>query len=439
MDDPTGNNNGRLDPGETVGLLATLKNIGGYDFTNLSTTIASSDPYITIADSSGYFGVLSVDQVKENSSDPYTLSASPLAPKGHVAEFALIATEASFTDTFEFEVVIGTYDYLVWNPDLTPTPGQKTDSILSALGYTGVYSTTLPADLSIFRSIFGCVGIYPNNYRIDDGSDEANAIIDYLTNGGAMYLEGGDIWYFDPLGTGYDFGPLFGINAIADGTSNLGPVVGESGTFTDSMNFVYGGENNYMDHIDPTGTGFLIFHDGDNLYNCGVANDAGTYRTVGTSFEMGLLVDGTPPSTRSILMDRIIQWLGVGSEPDVTPPIISNVAATKSGNDCVLTWTTSEVDTLGQPEDMSHYVVYRNTLPDFVPGPSDSIGMTAHPDTQYVDTGALLGVQSYYYLVMAVDAAGNKSKKSNMAYALRRNVIENLEATNRYLDEHVIE
>lgn len=406
-------------------MTALLKNIGGQDFTSLTTIIESSDPHITIFDDAGYFGTVLVDSVCENTSDPYGVTASPLAPAGHVAEFNLIVSDTSYVDTFAFQLIIGMYDYLVWNPDLTPLPGQNMDNILAALGYSGIYSTTLPSDLSVFHTIFGCVGIYPNNYRIDDGSDEANALVDYITSGGSMYLEGGDIWYFDPLGSGYDFGPLFGINATADGTSNMGPVVGEASTFTDSMYFAYGGENNYMDHIDPTGTAFLIFHDGDNLYNCGVANDAGTYRTVGMSFELGSLIDNTPPSTRSELMDRMIQWLGVGSEPDVTPPIISNITSTKSGNNVVLTWNTSAQDTLGWPETMSHYVVYRNTSPDFLPGPSDSIGMTAHPDTQYVDTGALLGVQNWYYLVVAVDTAGNRSKNSNMAYAFRRHLNEN--------------
>jgi hypothetical protein len=39
-----------------------------------------------------------------------------------------------------------------------------------------------------------------------------------------------------------------------------------------------------------------------------VANDPGGYRTVGTSFELGLLDDGSPPSTRSALLDSIMQF-----------------------------------------------------------------------------------------------------------------------------------
>jgi len=79
----------------------------------------------------------------------------------------------------------------------------------------------------------------------------------------------------------------------------------------------YGGENSYMDHISPTGTGFLIFYDTNNAYDAGVANDAGTYRTVGCDFELGGLVDATPPSTRSALLDSIMRFFGIVINPGV--------------------------------------------------------------------------------------------------------------------------
>jgi len=118
--DGGGNNNGRLDPGETVDLTAILKNVGGYNFTNLNTTLRCSDAYITINDNIGYFGELLVDSTGENLGDPYIISASASAPQGHIAAFSIITTDGSFIDTFYFNLVIGTFHYLVWNPDPTP-------------------------------------------------------------------------------------------------------------------------------------------------------------------------------------------------------------------------------------------------------------------------------------------------------------------------------
>ena len=310
--DLSGNNNGRIDPGESVDLTATIKNVGGVDFTNLNSTLECNDQYITITDNSGYFGAVAVDSSKENIGDPYVVSASINAPQGHSADFRIIFNEGAFVDTFEFPMVIGSYHYMIWNPDPTPTPGLAMDSILTSMGYTGNYSTTLTTDnLDMYSAIFVCVGIFSNNYVITAGSPEATALVNYLNAGGNMYLEGGDVWYYDPMGSGYNFCPLFGIQAVSDGTGDCGPVAGEVGTFTQDMIFQYGGENSWIDHINPTGTGFLIFHDTDNNYNCGVANDAGTYKTVGLSFELGGLVDAGAGNTRQDLLDSIMTFFEI--------------------------------------------------------------------------------------------------------------------------------
>jgi hypothetical protein len=93
----------------------------------------------------------------------------------------------------------------------------------------------------------------------------------------------------------------------------MGPVAGIPGTFTSGMLFSYGGENTWMDHISPMSAGsFLVFRDTDNSYDCGVAYDPGTYRAVGTSFELGLLEDAGGISTRFVLLDSIMHFFGLG-------------------------------------------------------------------------------------------------------------------------------
>lgn len=287
--------------------------MGGVDFTNITTTLESGDPYITITDNSGIFGSLAIDSVKTNDSDPYTFTADAATPQSHNAAFRLIANDGAFTDTFEFSFVVGSFHYLIWNADPTPAPGVLVNNTLTNLGYVGNITTTLPAaaELEIYRALFVCVGIYPYNHTIPSASPEAAAIVSYINDGGNVYLEGGDVWYYDPMAGGYNFCPLFGITAVADGTNDMGPVVGEAGTFTQDMNFNYAGENSWMDHISPVGTGFLIFKDGNNNYNCGVANDADVYRTVGTSFELGGLVDGSGVSTKAVLLDSIMHFFGI--------------------------------------------------------------------------------------------------------------------------------
>ena len=90
----------------------------------------------------------------------------------------------------------------------------------------------------------------------------------------------------------------------------MGPITGMTNTFTQGMYFQYGGENAYMDHLTATGGAYTIFRD-DYPYYCAVAFDQGSYRTVGTDFELGLLTDASPPSTRTALLDSIMKFFGV--------------------------------------------------------------------------------------------------------------------------------
>jgi hypothetical protein len=100
--------NNRLDPGETADFTATLVNIGGADLTNLSTTIQTSSSYITINDDAGYFGSLPIDTIKENTGDPYTVTASSSTPQGAPIDFTLIAVaDNSYCDTLDFTLIVG--------------------------------------------------------------------------------------------------------------------------------------------------------------------------------------------------------------------------------------------------------------------------------------------------------------------------------------------
>jgi len=100
--------NGRIDPGETADFTATLVNIGGADLTNLSTTIHTSSSFITINDDAGYFGGLPIDSIKENTQDPYSVTASPSTPEGASIAFSLIAVaDGGFCDTSYFSLIVG--------------------------------------------------------------------------------------------------------------------------------------------------------------------------------------------------------------------------------------------------------------------------------------------------------------------------------------------
>jgi len=124
--------------------------------------------------------------------------------------------------------------------------------------------------------------------------------------------------------------------------------------------------------------------------------------------------------------------IGFWHPPEAVPPLAPYITqAEKSANSVHFTWSSITTDTLGNPEIMNYYVVYRDTAPSFVPGTSDSIGYVLHPDTEYTDLGALDSTESYHYLVKAVDWAKNRSKKSNMGYKFNRFINWNTDRASR--------
>jgi hypothetical protein len=307
-----GNGNNMIDPGETLSVIITLENNGSTAADSVNAVLNSTGAEVGVVDSTGYFGHIGVDSLKANDSDPYIIVADSGAPVGTIVIFEAFVHSNFLDDTIRFELAIGQKNYYLWNPDPLPLSGENIHAILSSTGYSGDYGTDLPADLSVYNALFVCLGVYSSRYLILQGSTEAMIITDYLNNGGRVYLEGSSAWYVDPyFNNGHDFKPLFGISATTWSYGDMGPIAGQSSTFTNNMYFNYGGENRYMDHIDPSNTGFLIFKDDNNYYNCGVANDPGSYRTVGLSFELGGLVDGTPPSTRAALLDSIMKFFGI--------------------------------------------------------------------------------------------------------------------------------
>ncbi len=106
------------------------------------------------------------------------------------------------------------------------------------------------------------------------------------------------------------------------------------------------------------------------------------------------------------------QWkLQLYGGGDMTPPpAVDDLAVWLRQDVIVLSWT-GVTDDMG----MSHYVVYRNSDPAFEPQHSDSIGST--DSISFTDQDAPVGNSSLngYYLIKAVDLAGNKSSASNRA------------------------
>jgi len=194
----------------------------------------------------------------------------------------------------DFQVLEGQLDYVIIDLDPTTLTGPMLHTTLSNLGLSGVYTTDANEfnNLALYKSLWLLCGIYSNNTQITP--EQGAQIETFLMNGGTFYLEGGDVWGYDP-GTGaWDPGPWTGVTGADDGSADLANVLGLANSLipgVEGYTWAYTGENNWIDQltVGPVqgGTAEGIFQNADVGYTCGVAYDQGTFKSVGVSFELG--------------------------------------------------------------------------------------------------------------------------------------------------------
>jgi hypothetical protein len=316
ISDPGGNNNGKLEPGETALLTLTIENTGSADANTVDGELVPASSYTTLQESTLAFGNINSGAAQ---AQDYVITADASTPEGFQADFTFnisAALEQSFSD--EFSLIVGQIPVLIVDLDGNANSASEIMTCLSNLGVTADYQTSFPENLELYASVFVCAGVYPNNYELS--SSDGDQLSYYLGQGGALYLEGGDTWAYDDQTSVH---PMFNIEGLSDGSGDLEDLIGQEGSICSSMNYTYTGDNNYIDQIAPLDIAEMIFENADPAYGCGISNDAGAYKTIGMSFEFGGLDDGD--YTKDELMAVILDFFGIESiSTAVNDPAPSN-------------------------------------------------------------------------------------------------------------------
>jgi len=316
MDDFVISGDGRIDPGETVDITISIQNNGTSAAYNVLGELLVNTSYITVNTGSQNYGEITGGEMMEKS---FSVTTSGSIPTGFLAEFNFNITADLGINAFdEFNVIIGQVPVLILDLDVNISSGPHIQNSLENLGVGYEYVNSFPADLDLYSSIFVCLGIFSDNYALSN--TEGQTLANFLNNGGKIYMEGGDTWYYDdPTPVHY----LFNINGLEDGSSDLGPVLGQNGTFTEEMIFDYSGENNWIDHLTANSPAVLIFENQSPDYGCGVAYDEGNYKTIGVSFEFGGLDNGI--FTKDNLMEKYLDFFGLMPAGGITQNITLNL------------------------------------------------------------------------------------------------------------------
>lgn len=315
ISDPGGNNNGKLDPGETATLTVYLDNTGSAEAYDVMGVVEANNPYLT---------VITTDPQEYGDVDPdgqamasFEVSADMETPAGYFAALMFEATGMYDIEAMgEFSVVIGQIPVVIIDLDGNTSSGTVMLDAMNTMDISAEYMTSIPEELTIYSSAFVFLGVYSSNHTLT--TSEGQQLADFLNAGGMLYMEGGDTWYYDDPTAVHD---MFHINAVSDGSGDLGTINGMSGTFTEGMSFSYSGENNWIDQIEPGVGAVMILENQNPNYGTAVAYDAGTYKTIGASHEFGGL--GTSEATQEELITKYLSYFEV-----ISTSVTASFAAT---------------------------------------------------------------------------------------------------------------
>ncbi|MFC2103243.1 C25 family cysteine peptidase [Bacteroidota bacterium] len=392
VSDPAGNGNGILDPGETGDILVEISNTGSSAAVNVMGDLSIIDPYLTINSSTQIFGNIDAGA---SVSKEYSVTAESNTPSGYQVQFDLdISADPTLTTLEQFSITVGQIPVLVLCLDENHS---SSPAIMACLDFQNIayeYATNFPADLTLYKSIFVCLGIYSSNHELT--SSEGQLLADFLAQGGMIYMEGGDTWYYDDQTPVH---PMFNITGISDGTSDLGTILGQTGTPTEGMSFSYSGENNWIDHLGSIAPAEVIFMNQSPSYNCAVAYDAGIYKTIGASFEFGGLTDGS--STKDELMEKIIDFFSLA----IIPVELTSFNAEVDEKGILLKWETAT-----EQNNSGFEIEKSSDSKSFIKiGNIDGKGTTAEAqDYSFRDT-EVKGEGKLYYRLKQVDYDGTST------------------------------
>ena len=101
-----GNNNGILQPNETISIFATFKNYLSPTNAGATVTLTTSDSYVQIIDGSFPIGILNTLATIDNNSSPFHVHINSNVPPSHEVVFKLLISDGSYSDYQFFSILI---------------------------------------------------------------------------------------------------------------------------------------------------------------------------------------------------------------------------------------------------------------------------------------------------------------------------------------------
>ena len=317
IDDSSGDNDGRADPGETVDMIVSLYNNPPpfQPATNVSVTISTDDSDITINTGTVSFPDIPSDSTVNNASDPFNFSVSPSASV-HRAKFIIdiSAQPNNYTRTDSFYLMIGRPDIIFIDNDGGESVGDVENYFYTAIDDIGGLLYDVATDSSIemnYLDEYSVVVWFTGELRSNTVSTSAQTLLgNYLDGGGNLFITGQDVGY--EIGSTTFFSDYLHSVFVSD-NANYHYVLGVDGDpIGNGLAFIIsggGGANNQgsPDVVSKMADSDTIFTYAGVIGPCAVRYSSGIFKSV--YFSYGFEAIGSA-SNREEVLRRILQWFG---------------------------------------------------------------------------------------------------------------------------------
>lgn len=305
-----GNNDGFIQQGEVGLLKVSYTNTGDYPLNNVTIEMSKNDIVVSYLKD-----VVEIDTIMPNE----TVECEFEFVVGECIDGFIIIMEPQVKDemnfTFDSRIcyIIGDSKILLIDLDKNKNSFNKLGNDLrNFIGANVEYVTKMPTQqkLNEYTIVFVSLGVFNENTALEQEQQEL--LINYLQQGGYLYLESGSMWYNDE-----DFGlkEYFGI--VGEPTeeswiNGFTDVVGVEGTDFANVRMSYNGDNKRIDCVKPAenSSAVQIMVNSPFEFGGAVLNSTEDYITIGASFEYGGL-EGNDNNGVSLYMQQVLNTFGI--------------------------------------------------------------------------------------------------------------------------------
>lgn len=332
VDSVVGDNDGRVEVGETADLILTLKASGAWaDADSVTVTLSTADTTISIVDSTSYIGLLLKDSTATNVADPLTFTFVAGEPHWTQLDLNITAVPENFDEDDSISMIIGQPSLILVDDDAGAT-------------YESYYKTALDTLVGLYDEweietqgslpVSGPYSLVDHEVAIwFTGNDTSSTILtDEDTTRLGVFLDGGGKFFISSQNLGRALSSTFFyqerlhadfLNENADNNLCTGVSGDEIG---DTLRLVLqgsGGAGNAdsEDRISPRPGADSCFYYTTFWGASAIKYDSGIYKVVYFGFPFEAIHQVSTYAGQDTVMARILKWLwepSTGVEEQIT-------------------------------------------------------------------------------------------------------------------------